>query len=180
MTDILLSTERLELRLLSEADTDWLVSVHEQPEIGRFIPAGPWTADIAATEVAKRLSRRGFDTEEGAVSLVVLTEGQPVVDLVSWYTDREHGIAEIGWAGDPAHAGKGFVTESASALLDYLFGELGMHRVAAGIDPRNTASMRVAERLGMQLEGHLRQNEWMRGEWCDTLIYGMLASDRSA
>lgn len=180
MTDILLSTERLELRLLSEADTDWLVSVHAQPEIGRFIPAGPWTEDIADTEVAKRLSRRGFDTEEGAVSMVATRGGRPVVDLVSWFTNREHRIAEIGWAGDPAHAGQGFVTESAAALLDYLFTELGMHRVAANIDPRNTPSMRVAERLGMQLEGHLRQNDWMRGEWCDTLVYGMLASDRAA
>lgn len=179
MTFAPIRTERLELRLLTEADVDWLVHVHAQPDVGRFIPAGPWTADIAEGEVAKRLSRRGFDTEEAAVSLVVTHDGEPVVDLVGWFTDREHRVAEIGWAADPAHAGKGFVTEAAAGLLDFAFGEGRMHRVAAQIDPRNTPSMRVAERLGMQLEGHLRANDWMRGEWCDTLVYGMLASDRN-
>lgn len=180
MTDILLRTERLELRLLTEADVDWLVSVHARPDVGRFIPAGPWTEDIADGEVAKRLSRRGFDTEEGAVSLVATHNGTPVVDLVSWFTDREHRVADIGWAGDPAHAGQGFVTEAAAALLEHVFTEERMHRVEAKVDPRNTPSARVAERLGMQLEGHLRQNDWMHGEWCDTLVYGILASDRKA
>ncbi|KIP52632.1 GNAT family N-acetyltransferase [Leucobacter komagatae] len=180
MTDMLLHTERLELRLLTEADVDWLVSVHARPDVGRFIPAGPWTEDIADGEVAKRLSRRGFDTDAGAVSVVATCDGEPVVDLVSWYTDREHGIADIGWAADPEHAGKGYVTEAAAGLLDFLFGQVQMHRVAAKIDPRNTPSMRVAERLGMQLEGHLRENDWMHGEWCDTLVYGMLAGDRDA
>ena len=179
MTAPLLRTDRLELRLLTEDDADWLVSVYSQPDVGRFIPSGPWTTENAAAEVAKRLSRRGFDTEEGAISLVATSAGVPVADLVSWFTDREHRVADIGWAGDPAHAGKGFVTEAAAALLEYAFTECGMHRVAAKIDPRNTASARLAERIGMQLEGRLRQNEWMHGQWCDTLVYGSLACDRN-
>ncbi len=179
MTFAPIRSERLELRLLTEADRDWLVAVHAQADVGRFIPAGPWTEEIAEAEFAKRISRQGFDTEEGAVSLVATHDGTPVADIVSWFTDREHRVAEIGWAADPEHAGQGFVTEAAATLLDHLFDGERMHRVAAQIDPRNEPSMRVAERLGMQLEGHLRANDWMRGEWCDTLVYGMLASDRN-
>ncbi|KAM9863428.1 GNAT family N-acetyltransferase [Leucobacter sp. BZR 635] len=179
MTFAPIRTERLELRLLTDADREWLVSVYSQPEVGRFIPAGPWTADISEAEISKRMNRRGFDTEQGAVSLMVLHEGERVAEVMCWFTDRDHRVAEIGWAGDPAHAGQGFVTEAATALLDYVFSEVRMHRVAAIIDPRNVPSMRVAERIGMRLEGHLREAEWMRGEWCDTLIYGKLASDQN-
>lgn len=178
MTEIVIRTERLELRTLNDSDVDWLVGVYSQARVGRFIPSGPWTPKQAAAEVEKRLSRRGFDTEQGALSLIALCDGVRVADIVSWYTNREHRLADIGWAGDPKHAGRGFVTEAASAMLEHAFSSAGMHRVAAMIDPRNVPSARVAERLGMTLEGRLRENDWMHGEWCDTLVYGILSTER--
>lgn len=44
-------------------------------------------------------------------------------------------------------------------------------------DPRNRGSSRVMEKLGMRLEGHLRQNWFIKGEWCDSLIYSVLAHE---
>jgi RimJ/RimL family protein N-acetyltransferase len=35
----------------------------------------------------------------------------------------------------------------------------------------------VLERLGMRREAHLRENEFIKGEWCDELVYAMLASE---
>jgi RimJ/RimL family protein N-acetyltransferase len=52
-----------------------------------------------------------------------------------------------------------------------------LHRVWGDCDPRNPASARVMERAGMRREGHLVQNVWIKGEWCDSLIFGMLASE---
>jgi len=46
------------------------------------------------------------------------------------------------------------------------------------MDARNVASARLCERLGLRQEAHLRQNWWSEGEWTDTLIYALLASDR--
>jgi RimJ/RimL family protein N-acetyltransferase len=46
------------------------------------------------------------------------------------------------------------------------------------MDARNTASAKLARRIGMRQEAHLRQDWWSKGEWTDTLIFGMLASDR--
>ena len=46
------------------------------------------------------------------------------------------------------------------------------------MDARNTASAKLATRIGMQQEAHLRQDWWSKGEWTDTLIFGMLSSDR--
>lgn len=70
--------------------------------------------------------------------------------------------------------GQGLGTEAMRAVFDFAFGELGMHRVYGDCDPRNVASARGMEKLGMRREAHLRQNWWLKGEWCDSLIFAVL------
>jgi RimJ/RimL family protein N-acetyltransferase len=88
--------------------------------------------------------------------------------------DKQPADAMFWYVLDPAHHGQGYATEAARALLAYSFGELGLHRVWADVDPRNPASMRVCERLGMRKEAHHIENVFIRDEWCDTVIYAML------
>ena len=57
------------------------------------------------------------------------------------------------------------------------FGELKLHRLWATCLADNTASARVLEKLGMQLEGRLRENEWFKGRWWDTLHYAILEQE---
>jgi len=57
------------------------------------------------------------------------------------------------------------------------FAHYGMHRVIARVDGRNKASARLCERVGMTREAHLRRDEWAKGEWTDTLIYGLLTEE---
>jgi aminoglycoside 6'-N-acetyltransferase len=65
-------------------------------------------------------------------------------------------------------------------MLDYAFGTLGLHRVYAELDPRNTASVALCGRLGMREEGYLREDMWLKGEWSDTGVYAVLASEWAA
>jgi RimJ/RimL family protein N-acetyltransferase len=88
--------------------------------------------------------------------------------------DGDAHQAEIGFTIGPRHQGRGFATEAARLLLDYLFGARGKHRVVAYCDARNAASAGVLERLGMRLEGHLRESTWAKGEWTDDLAYAVL------
>lgn len=112
------------------------------------------------------------------MALVVEHEGTPVGDVLLWLTDRERRVAEIGWVLDPDHGGRGVATEAVSAVLDRAFDVHRLHRVAAQMDARNTASAALARRVGMQQEAHMRQDWWSKGEWTDTLVFGMLATDR--
>jgi [ribosomal protein S5]-alanine N-acetyltransferase len=75
----------------------------------------------------------------------------------------------------PAEHGRGIVTEAARAVIELAFGQLGMHRLFGDCDPRNAASARLMERLGMRREAHHVQNLWAKGEWCDSWIYALLA-----
>jgi RimJ/RimL family protein N-acetyltransferase len=53
----------------------------------------------------------------------------------------------------------------------------GLHKVTGECDARNTASAGLLERLGFTREGRLRQQTWIKGEWTDDLIYGLLAEE---
>jgi RimJ/RimL family protein N-acetyltransferase len=64
-----------------------------------------------------------------------------------------------------------------AALLRFGFETLGLHRVWGYCLAANEASWRVMERLGMQREGLLRENEYLQGRWWDTAVYGLLASE---
>ena len=64
-------------------------------------------------------------------------------------------------------------------MVDYAFTGLGAHRVVGRMDARNVASARVMERLGMRREAHLLENEYVKGEWTDEVIYAVLDTEWS-
>ena len=86
-------------------------------------------------------------------------------------------------AGSCARAlhGKGYATEAAPVcVLDLAFGELGLHRVYAELDPRNDASVALCLRLGMRHEANFLEHMWLKGEWTDTGIYAILEREWEA
>jgi ribosomal-protein-alanine N-acetyltransferase len=62
-------------------------------------------------------------------------------------------------------------------LSSFTFEHLKLHRVAAGVMPRNHASKRVLEKLGFQKEGLLRENVCINGVWEDHLQYSILQKE---
>jgi RimJ/RimL family protein N-acetyltransferase len=59
-------------------------------------------------------------------------------------------------------------------MLRLGFEELGLHRIMGRIDARNEPSARVLERLGMRREAHMLENEFVKGEWTDEVVYALL------
>jgi ribosomal-protein-alanine N-acetyltransferase len=82
--------------------------------------------------------------------------------------------ADIGYELSPLHWGHGYATEAARAIVEFGFGELGLHRIWSWCVADNVGSARVLEKLGMRLEGRLREKEYFRGRWWDTLLYAIL------
>jgi len=86
--------------------------------------------------------------------------------------------AAIGYIIDPARQRQGIAIEAVSAMLDFCFDELGLHRVQAFIEPDNTASRGLVEKLGFSCEGLLRDNLRVNDAWCNDMLYALLATDR--
>jgi [ribosomal protein S5]-alanine N-acetyltransferase len=88
--------------------------------------------------------------------------------------------ADIGYELDPKHWNHGYASEAAHAIVDFGFRTFGLHRVWSWCVAENVGSAHVMEKLGMRPEGHLRENEYYRGKWWDTLMYAILADEWEA
>lgn len=85
--------------------------------------------------------------------------------------------AELWFKLHPMYWGKGYITEAASALLNFGFNNLFLHRIEAGVATENIASIKVLEKIGMQREGLHRKILLIRGEWKVNFHYAILEDD---
>lgn len=175
-----LATQRLELRPFRDDDVDALFDYHSRPEAARYLLNGPLDRDGVRAKIERHQTQRGLDTDARALAVAVEFEGRLIGDVGIWLIDETDAKAEIGWVFSPDVAGRGFATEAVSALIDAVFATYPLHRVEAQMDGRNEASARLCERVGMTREAFLRQDFWSKGEWTDTIKYGLLAADRDA
>jgi RimJ/RimL family protein N-acetyltransferase len=176
MTEFDLRTERLLLRPLTSDDIEDLLVYRSDPETCRYLPFEP----MDEREVARRLreqwsdlslERPGSNRTLGAVELAT---GRLVGDVVLIRDAHHRDTGEIGYVFAESARGRGYATEAGRALLELAFDGLGMHRVTGRLDARNPASARVLERLGMRREAEFVEDDWFKGEWSSTLIYGLL------
>jgi RimJ/RimL family protein N-acetyltransferase len=58
-----------------------------------------------------------------------------------------------------------------------LFVELNKHRIITSIDPENTPSIRLVERIGFRKEAHFIESIFIRGKWVDDIVYAMTKKD---
>ncbi|MDQ6682612.1 MAG: GNAT family N-acetyltransferase [Chloroflexota bacterium] len=174
-----LVTERLQLRPFVPTDLDALHAMQRREDVTRYLYWGP----RSRTETRRLLDRVipliAIDDSSDAVRLaVVLTEtGQVIGDFSLQRVSAEHRQGEIGFVLDPRHQGRGYATEAASEMLRLGFEAIGFHRIVGRCDARNAPSAQLMERLGMRREAHFRQNEFVKGEWCDELVFALLSSE---
>ncbi len=174
-----IETDRLILRPFTPGDLDDFRAYDSHPEVLRYLY---WEAHdrAGAQEALERYIRRsGIEDEgDGLVLAVVWREIGRVIGQVSlqWHS-REHRHGEIGFVLNPDYQGHGLAGEAAEVMLRLGFDDLGLHRITGHCDARNASSARLMERLGMRLEAHLVENEFIKGEWTDEVVYAVLAAE---
>ncbi|GAA4674028.1 GNAT family protein [Nocardioides nanhaiensis] len=176
-----LTTERLMLRPLTPADADDVQRYWGDPEVARYLPFGPLDAEATRAKVERLAANTDPQRTDEVLSLAMVhagrVEGDLMLRLGRGPDDGPPSVAEVGWVTHPEVRGIGLAAEGAGAVVDLAFGHYRCHRVTAVLDPRNTASARLCERLGMRLEGVTRRDHWARGEWSDTAVYGLLREE---
>jgi len=92
----------------------------------------------------------------------------------------QRGPFQSGSAGywvDEAHAGNSYVPEAVVVLARHCFEDLRLHRIEIAIVPRNTSSLRVAEKLKLREEGTALGFLEINGVWEDHRRFGFTADD---
>jgi RimJ/RimL family protein N-acetyltransferase len=174
-----LSTERLLIRNLVPGDAEAFFAYKCRPECVRFQFWRPETIEEIKRFI-DGMQSAGLNEPGAWLQLAVcLKESNAMIgDAGLHFSPDDDRQVEIGYTLSPDYQHRGYATEAVKAILDYLFSALGKHRVTASVDPRNTPSAAVLERLGFRKEAHFRKSVYIAGEWCDDCVYAMLEEDR--
>ena len=174
-----LRTERLNLRPFAADDLDSLHAIHSDEHVARWLYNDPRSLEETRELLANKIggaSARG-EGEWLSAAAVLRETGELVADVALLWASEAHRQGELGFIVHPDHQGRGYATEAARPLVAFAFETLGLHRVVGRLEPRNVGSARVLEKLGMRREGHLVENEWVKGEWQSELVYAILARE---
>ena len=170
-------TKRLLLRPVRADDAAAIYPYRSREDVCRYLLHPPQTMDDVHAFIASRRSDLTDEDQGLTVAAVERDTGAFVGDIVLIWRSREHRAGEIGYVLNPDFQGRGYATEASAALLRLGFDDFGLHRIFGRLDARNAASARVLERLGMRREAHFVQNEFIKGEWTDEVVYAVLAHE---
>lgn len=167
-----LITSQLRLRPLEERDAGDLFIAFSDREVCRYW-SEPHHESPAST---LKMIQRSLGNPESEVWVITRGPGKPALGWV-YLGDRRPNIAELGYILRRSMWGKGLVMEAAQAVIEHAFTTRNVRRLYIDTDPDNTASIRVAEKLGFTLEGRARATWQTHMGVRDSLIFSRLADD---
>ena len=174
--DYPIETERLLLRPFRADDLDAFCAIHAYADVVRYLYFDTPTRDDARIMLESACARSNSCARVTSCSWSWAVAGV-IGDVSLTWLSAEHRQGEIGFVLHPDHQGKGLAREAAEAMLRLGFVDLGLHRILGRLDARNAASAKLLERLGMRREAHIVENEFVKGEWTDELLYALLARE---
>ena len=165
-----LETARLYIRNFSPDDADDLQEILGDSETMRY-------CEPAYSFEKTQKFLREFCIEKGGAFAAVLKRSQKVIGYLL-FKPLEDSVYEIGWIFNREYWQNGYAYEACSALIQYGFRAMGLHKVVAEtID--GVKSVRLMEKLGMKREGVQRsQTKDYAGNWTDLYLYGLLQKER--
>jgi len=170
MTTIL-ETQRLLLRHLTMDDLDELFALYQDPEIRRYFPDGVRNYEDTKEELEWHMNGIPDYPHLGLWATIHKETGKFIgrCGLLPWEIDGKLEV-EVAYLLDKNFWHQGLATEAAKGILEYAFSCLNLTRIICLMDPDNTASQKVAERIGMKLE---RKVDGIAGDNFPTLIYAI-------
>lgn len=167
-----LHTKRLQLRPVEAKDLDDYFEFYQLEDVCQYLPNKPWTAENKTENFESTLSNINLENNSKLLLSVIYQE--KAIGVIFIMPDEMIDTFEIGYVFNPTFSRQGFAFEAVSATFDYLFQIVKAHRIFANLDTRNIASMKLCEKLGMRREAHYIEDYWLKGEWTDSYIYGIL------
>lgn len=173
-----LKTERLLLRELRAGDENDIHEYASDPEVVRLMIWGPNTREATQEFLARALEQQMQWPRPNVGLAIELKSEQRLIGSIELRAHEDaNRTADFGYVLNRRYWGRGYMTESARAVLDIAFRRLNLHRVWATCDARNRKSYRVMEKLGMRREGLQVKNTCEKGEWRDTCLYAILEEE---
>ena len=147
------------------------------PEVTKYL-TWPTHQSVAVSETVIGSWLQAYEKENYYQWMIVLKElGEPIGSISAVRQNERTEEAEIGYCIGRPWWHRGITTEALQAVIDFLFGEVGMNRIAARHDPRNPHSGGVMRKCGMKYEGTNRACDRNNQGICDTAQYSILRNE---
>ncbi|MBI2331031.1 MAG: GNAT family N-acetyltransferase [Chloroflexi bacterium] len=169
---IILETKRLTLRHQVLADLDDLWALYQNPNITKYIPDAPRSREEAQEELEWHMHGHPRHPELALWATIHKETGKFIgrCGLLPWEVDGIHEV-EVAYTIAEEYWGQGLGSEAAQGILQYGFEKLNLSRLVSLIEPENTGSQKVAEKMGMSLEKKV--NLPVNGVDCPVWIYSI-------
>lgn len=173
----LIETPRLLLRRVEAEDLPALMQVSGDEAVTQYLPYATWRGLDDAQAWFERM--QALQASGDTLQLVVVDKalGQAIGTCLVFRHDAMSARAELGYVLGRAHWGRGVMHEALQALLAWALDAGGLRRLEAEVNPANTASVAVLQRLGFTQEGRLRQRWVGKGQAYDVLAFGLLRGE---
>jgi ribosomal-protein-alanine N-acetyltransferase len=169
-----LSTERLNLRRISDEDGEEIFFLRSDKEMLQFLDRDPAQSIDEARQWIRTINE-GIDSNQYIAWAIALKNAPRLLGTISfWNIKKEHYRAEIGYALHPQLQGQGLMQEAMTVVLDYGFHTIKLHSVEANVNPNNRRSIQLLERNGFVREAYHKENYYYNGHFLDSVIYSLI------
>lgn len=167
-----MESDRIILRPVLLEDAEDMYEYTSDEETTRFIY--DQHTDINRT---KNLIANYFFKEPIGKYAILLKESNKMIGTIEFRVHEYNKSGELGYTLSRHYWGNGYMTEAGKLILELAFNTLGLERVFAEYDVRNSASGKVLDRLGMTYEGTRRRNHMVKGILTDSVHYSILKEE---
>jgi len=172
-----IETIHLILRPLMIDDAPHFFQYRSDAETNRYQGWIPKCQDDAVMFISK-IAKRFNEPESWYQLAIIHNETKELIgDVGIHFFGVENKQVEIGCTLAKKDHGKGYASEALQSVISYLFDKLDKHRITTSIDPNNTRSIGLVERLGFRKEAHFKASLFLHGEWLDDVVYAMLKKE---
>lgn len=173
-----LETENLILRQISFDDEKEIFDVYSDKEAMKYFGKHPYKSIAEATGMVYTVIN-AFQNKEGIRWGITFKPSDKLVGSAGiWRLDKKNFRGEIGFELSPKYWGKGIMFEALSAIIKFGFEKMNLHSIEGNVDPENTSSIKLLEKLGFNKEGHLKENFFHNGKFYDTALYSLVKNSK--
>jgi ribosomal-protein-serine acetyltransferase len=168
----------VEIRLFALRDAEELFDVVQRNRV--YLREWlPWVDYTESPEDLRRFIQRVINQYEAnqGPQAVIRVDGRIAGSVGCHPIDWPNRHCSVGYWLDAGLQGRGLMTQCCAALIDYLFHDLGLHRLTIQCGTGNRKSCAIPRRLGFTLEGIMRQAEWVNDRFVDLIVWGLLEQD---
>ena len=167
----MLEGKNVNLRVAEKEDVPFLVDWWSNPDFAEYFSP----TQVTRAGMEKFLESTVFETKH---FIIEKKDGSKIGWIMHFnFLNTYMSMLELAYGLVPSERGKGYCTEAAQLMVDYLFLSKGIARIVATTHTKNVISQKILEKVGFKREGTLRKTALIRGEWTDMFIFSILREE---